>query len=88
MNKFLPLGKYSFGLGDRFGHQGKAQLRAALAAMEGDDEIVYVEDAGAPNPFPIYGQAGQPCPRCGAAIAKLSQAGRTTWFCPGCQRGG
>jgi hypothetical protein len=28
------LGKYSFGLGDRFGHQGKAQLRAIIKAAE------------------------------------------------------
>jgi hypothetical protein len=26
------LGKYSFGLGDRFGHQGSAQLKAIIAA--------------------------------------------------------
>src|SRR5260221_14728250 len=40
MSQFLPLGKYSFGLGDRFGHQGKAQLRAcALATGLGADVV-------------------------------------------------
>jgi tagaturonate epimerase len=34
MNKYLPLGKLSFGMGDRFGHQGKAQLRACMLATE------------------------------------------------------
>ena len=34
MNRFLPLGKFSFGMGDRFGHQGKAQLRACMLATE------------------------------------------------------
>jgi tagaturonate epimerase len=34
MNKYLPLGKLSFGMGDRFGHQGKAQLRACQLATE------------------------------------------------------
>ena len=34
MSKYLPLGKYSFGMGDRFGHQGKAQLRACILATE------------------------------------------------------
>jgi hypothetical protein len=34
MNQYLPLGKYSFGMGDRFAHQGKAQLRACLQAAE------------------------------------------------------
>jgi hypothetical protein len=34
MNTFLPLGKYSFGMGDRFAHQGKAQLQACVLATE------------------------------------------------------
>ena len=34
MNQFLPLGKFSFGIGDRFAHQGKAQLRACIRATE------------------------------------------------------
>ena len=34
----------------------------------------------------VYGRAGQPCPRCGAPIERIRQAGRSTWFCPRCQR--
>jgi tagaturonate epimerase len=34
MNQFLPLGRFSFGLGDRFGHQGEAQLRACVLAAK------------------------------------------------------
>ena len=34
MNPFLRLGKFSFGLGDRFGHQGRAQLQACIGANE------------------------------------------------------
>ncbi len=30
----MMLGKYSFGVGDRFGHQGKAQLEAVMQAAE------------------------------------------------------
>jgi len=30
----MILGKYSFGVGDRFGHQGKAQLQAVIRAKE------------------------------------------------------
>jgi formamidopyrimidine-DNA glycosylase len=33
----------------------------------------------------VYGRAGQPCPRCGARIIRLVQAGRSTFFCPVCQ---
>jgi hypothetical protein len=42
MNNYLTLGKYSFGMGDRFGHQGKAQLRACLLATELGAEVVPV----------------------------------------------
>jgi len=35
-------GKYSFGLGDRFGHQGSAQLKAIIAAAEKGVEITPV----------------------------------------------
>jgi formamidopyrimidine-DNA glycosylase len=33
----------------------------------------------------VYGRDGEPCPRCGTAIAKARVAGRGTWFCPYCQ---
>jgi hypothetical protein len=36
------LGKYSFGLGDRFGHQGNAQLKAIIAASEKGIDITPV----------------------------------------------
>src|SRR5450631_1659086 len=42
MNRFLPLGKFSFGLGDRFAHQGKAQLRACLLTTELGADVVPV----------------------------------------------
>lgn len=36
------LEKYSFGIGDRFGHQGKAQLQAMIYAQEAGVQIVPV----------------------------------------------
>lgn len=33
----------------------------------------------------VYGRADEPCSRCGAPIARLVQAGRSTFFCPACQ---
>jgi hypothetical protein len=42
MIKFLSLGKYSFGMGDRFAHQGKAQLRACILATELGAEVIPV----------------------------------------------
>lgn len=61
------------------------QLRFALQTLGEDEEILYVEDPGGPNPFPLYQRAGEPCPRCGAPIGRLVQAGRSTWWCPACQ---
>ena len=38
--------------------------------------------------FRVYGREGAPCLRCGAsaAIRRISQSGRSTFYCPGCQR--
>jgi hypothetical protein len=42
MSKYLSLGKFSFGMGDRFGHQGKAQLRACVIATSLGADVVPV----------------------------------------------
>jgi formamidopyrimidine-DNA glycosylase len=36
--------------------------------------------------FKVYGRGGEPCPRCGTPIARVRVAGRSSWFCPTCQR--
>ena len=38
----IKLGKYSFGVGDRFSHEGKAQLRALMKANHAGLEIIPV----------------------------------------------
>jgi formamidopyrimidine-DNA glycosylase len=35
--------------------------------------------------FDVYDREGQPCRRCGAPIARITQAGRSTYLCPVCQ---
>jgi hypothetical protein len=42
MVKLLTLEKYSFGVGDRFAHQAKAQLRACILAAQQGAEVVPV----------------------------------------------
>lgn len=32
-----------------------------------------------------YGHAGEPCPRCGTTLARITLGGRTTALCPRCQ---
>jgi formamidopyrimidine-DNA glycosylase len=34
----------------------------------------------------VYGRAGEACGRCGTPIKRRVDAGRSTFFCPGCQR--
>ena len=36
--------------------------------------------------FRAYGRTGEPCDRCGTALAKTRIGGRSTWYCPRCQR--
>lgn len=61
------------------------QLETVLGWFGDEDHITYVEERGAPNPFPLYQRGGEPCPRCGTPITSFPQGGRTTWWCPGCQ---
>lgn len=34
----------------------------------------------------VYDREGEPCLNCGASIRRLSHAGRSTYYCPRCQR--
>ena len=37
-------------------------------------------------PVRVYDREGKPCFNCNAMIRRIPQAGRSTYFCPGCQR--
>ena len=43
-------------------------------------------DASAADPWVAYGHKGRACPRCGATFVRIQLGGRTTTFCPGCQK--
>lgn len=34
----------------------------------------------------VYDRVGEPCGRCGATVRRIVQAGRSTFYCPRCQR--
>jgi endonuclease-8 len=34
----------------------------------------------------VYGRQGRPCRRCGTLVQMARQAGRSTYWCSGCQR--
>lgn len=56
-----------------------------LAEESQPEEITYVEEPGAPNPFKVYARAGEPCPRCKTPIQRIVQGGRSTFSCKKCQ---
>ncbi len=60
-------------------------LSRTLDSMRDDEDLVYVSSGG-PNPFFVYGREGEPCPRCGTKIKREVARGRSTYFCPRCQR--
>jgi formamidopyrimidine-DNA glycosylase len=41
---------------------------------------------GYENHWRVYDRAGEPCVNCAKPIARLRQGGRSTYFCPRCQR--
>lgn len=43
-------------------------------------------EGGFQNRLDIYGRDGEPCGRCGEEIVRVVLAGRSAFFCPGCQR--
>ena len=60
-------------------------MRDGIARQE-SPEITYVEEGGE-NPFLVYAREGEKCPRCRrAALRRVVQAQRSTYFCPRCQR--
>ena len=63
-----------------------ATFAFALEAEGGVEELEYVEEPGADNPFLVYGRAGERCGvGCGAKVRSFAQGGRTTHYCPRCQ---
>jgi formamidopyrimidine-DNA glycosylase len=67
----------------------KAVLGEAIEAG-GSSLMDFRQASGEPGYFQhrffVYDREGQACRRCGHAIKRVVQAGRSTFFCPGCQR--
>ena len=65
-------------------------MREALAAGGTSFDALYVDVEGASGYFArsldAYGRAGQPCRRCGALMRREAFMGRSSTFCPRCQR--
>lgn len=66
----------------------RATLQDAIASG-GSSVRDYVHSDGGAGSFQlrcaVYHRAGQSCPRCGGTIRQVRQAGRSSFYCPGCQ---
>jgi formamidopyrimidine-DNA glycosylase len=66
-----------------------AALRAGIefgGASIDDYRDARGEQGTAHDEFLVHLREGEPCPRCGAAVRRTRVAGRSTYFCPRCQR--
>jgi formamidopyrimidine-DNA glycosylase len=67
----------------------KAVLKDAIKAggstlrdyKKADGELGYFQ-----HHFAVYDREGEPCPGCKGTIKRIVQAGRSTFFCPSCQK--
>jgi formamidopyrimidine-DNA glycosylase len=63
----------------------EAGLRSGGASV--DDYLDARGERGAmQDEFLVHTREGEPCPRCGEEIRRIVVAGRSTYFCPSCQR--
>ena len=62
-----------------------------FAGAEKRDRLFYYGSATGTQGFEerlrVYNRADEPCNRCATSIRKITQAGRSTYYCPQCQRG-
>jgi len=64
--------------------QVAALLRAIRAVIAKATGARYTDSSV--SRLAVYDRAGKHCRRCGTPIERIVQAGRSTYFCPGCQR--
>ena len=57
-------------------------VRSAYSAYSRPGGLSEAEDF----PLLVYGREGERCLRCGGAIRRIAQGGRSTYYCPKCQR--
>jgi formamidopyrimidine-DNA glycosylase len=55
------------------------------SASDDPDDDPDGEDGGE-HAWRVYDREGDPCRRCGGKIRRITQGGRSTFFCPRCQR--
>jgi formamidopyrimidine-DNA glycosylase len=74
---------------EKLAHAIKVVLNEAVAAggsslrdyVQADGELGYFQ-----HHWKVYEKAGETCPECGGKIRRIVQGGRSTFYCPKCQR--
>ncbi len=91
INPQLPANKLSRARTEALHSEIVAVLTEAIEAgstLETDPREVYGRygDGAYEDSWRVYEREGLPCLTCGEAIQRLAQGGRSTYFCPRCQR--
>ncbi len=84
-----PVGRLSLRDWIRVLKETRRILKAAIAAG-GTTVANYLNSRGETGLFQlellVYGREGAPCQNCGQPVVRVSQGGRSTFFCPHCQK--
>lgn len=71
-------------------HDAVQEVLTEAIDFRGTTLADYRDASGDPGGFSlrlaVYDREGEPCPSCGSPIRKIVQAGRSTFFCPKCQK--
>ncbi|MCA1618839.1 MAG: bifunctional DNA-formamidopyrimidine glycosylase/DNA-(apurinic or apyrimidinic site) lyase [Acidobacteria bacterium] len=66
---------------------GEALAHGSTMNVDPEDiDGSYFGGGGFSGRWRVYDREDEPCQTCGSAIARVSHAGRSTYFCPRCQR--
>jgi formamidopyrimidine-DNA glycosylase len=84
-----PVGRLTLADWDRVLAETRRILKHAIK-KGGTTVSNYINSRGESGLFQlellVYGRTGEPCFRCGTPITRLVQAGRSSFFCPVCQK--
>lgn len=91
INPQLPANQLSKSRTEALHREVVAVLTEAIeagSALETDPREVYGRygDGASEDSWLVYEREGLPCLNCGSAIRRLAQGGRSTYFCPRCQK--
>jgi formamidopyrimidine-DNA glycosylase len=71
-------------------YQAIGEVIAAAISHRGTTLRDYVDGDGNQGEFQnmlqVHGKGGRPCPSCGNSIVRIKQGGRSSYYCPSCQK--